>query len=241
MSGPARAAILAGGLGTRLQPYTAVLPKPLVPVGDRPILELILRWLAAGGVQRADVCIGHLGELIQTYFSQPGTIPDGIEVSWQREREPLGTAGALRTLADVDDTLMVVNGDILTDLDPAPMLALHRRAGAALTIATRRARVPTELGVIEHDGEAITGFQEKPVLEYTASMGIYLYEPRALALLPDGECQFPELVHALLARRERVVSFLSGAAWSHVGTLAQHYDASLRFRTADGFPGARDG
>ena len=94
MSGPYRAAVLAGGLGTRLRPYTTILPKPLVPIGDRPILELMFDWLARGGVERVDVCVGYLGELIQTYFSQAQTIPPRLEVSWRREPEPLGTAGA---------------------------------------------------------------------------------------------------------------------------------------------------
>jgi NDP-sugar pyrophosphorylase family protein len=221
-----RAAVLAGGLGTRLRPYTTVLPKPLVPVGDRPILELILSWLAHAGAERVDVCIGHLGELIQTYFSQAQTIPDGLDVHWQWESEPLGTAGALRFVPDVHDTLLVVNGDVLTDLEPAGMLDYHRAQGAALTVATHRAEVETELGVIEHDGGLITGYREKPVLSYTASMGIYLYEPRALQALPDGLCQFPDLVLTLLERGERVAAYETEAEWHHVGTFAQHYEAS---------------
>src|SRR5438270_7457044 len=104
-----RAAVLAGGLGTRMRPYTAVLPKPLVPVGDRPILELIFDWLARSRVDRADVCIGHLGELIQTYFSQARTIPPGLAVHWQWEDAALGTAGALRYVPDLVETLLVVN------------------------------------------------------------------------------------------------------------------------------------
>jgi NDP-sugar pyrophosphorylase family protein len=223
-----RAAVLAGGLGTRLRPYTAILPKPLVPVGDRPILELIFGWLARSGVDRVDVCIGHLGELIQTYFSQAQTIPAGLEVRWQWESEALGTAGALRFIPDVDETLLVVNGDILTDLDPSGMLAFHRAQEAALTIATRTARVETELGVIEHQDGRVLDYREKPVLSYSASMGIYLYEPRALAQLPDGEFQFPDLVLALLARGERVAAFASDAEWHHVGTLAQHSEAVRR-------------
>src|SRR6476659_4199212 len=104
------AVILAGGKGTRLRPYTTVLPKPLVPVGDRPILELIFAWLARPGVDSADVCIGPLGELIQTYFSQAQTIPEAFDVHWVWELEALGTAGALRFVPDVDETLLVVNG-----------------------------------------------------------------------------------------------------------------------------------
>ncbi len=186
MSAPAnlRAAVLAGGLGTRLRPYTTVLPKPLVPVGERPILELIFDWLAQVGVTRAEVCIGHLGELIQTYFSQAQTIPAGLDVHWHWEHEPLGTAGALRALKSVTDTLLVVNGDVITDLDPAEMLAFHRREQAALTIATHETQLATEIGVIEHHGGRVTGYREKPVLSYDASMGVYLYEPRALDALP---------------------------------------------------------
>jgi NDP-sugar pyrophosphorylase family protein len=221
-----RAAVLAGGLGTRLRPYTTVLPKPLVPVGDRPILELILGWLARAGCERVDVCIGHLGELIQTYFSQAQTIPAGLDVHWQWESAPLGTAGALRLVPDVTDTLLVVNGDVLTDLEPAAMLAYHRERGAALTVATTRAEVETELGVIEHAEGMITGYREKPVLSYIASMGVYLYEPRALSALPPGPCQFPDLVLRLLELDERVASYETDAEWHHVGTFAQHYEAS---------------
>ncbi len=221
-----RAAVLAGGLGTRLLPYTTVLPKPLVPVGDRPILELIFDWLARSDVHRADVCIGHLGELIQTYFSQAQTIPPGLDVRWQWEREPLGTAGALRLIPDVDETLLVVNGDIVTDLDPRAMVEFHRASGAALTIATRQTQVQTDLGVIEHVDGVVSGYREKPVLEYSASMGIYIYEPRAIAALPEGLCQFPDLVLSLLERGEQIAAFETAAGWSHIGTFEQHVEAT---------------
>jgi NDP-mannose synthase len=223
--GAIRAAILAGGLGTRLRPYTTILPKPLVPVGDRPILELIFVWLARHGITEVDVCIGHLGELIQTYFSQAQTIPDGLHVRWRWEREPLGTAGALASITDLDETLLVVNGDVLTDLDPATMLAFHRSMNASLTIATHQAEVSTELGVIEHDAGLVADYREKPVLRYSASMGIYMYEPRALAALPHGPCQFPDLVLALLKREERVAAFETAAKWHHIGTAPQHLEA----------------
>jgi NDP-sugar pyrophosphorylase family protein len=225
--------VLAGGLGTRLHPYTTVLPKPLVPVGDRPILELILRWLAGAGVTEVDVCIGHLGELIQTYFSQAKAIPDSLVVRWQWEDEPLGTAGALRLLPQVTGTLLVVNGDILTDLDAAAMAAFHRERGAALTIATRRASLATDLGLIEQRDGLVVGYREKPVFEYRASMGIYLYEPRALGALPDGPCQFPELVLRLLERGERVAAFETEADWYHIGTPHQHLTALRALDSAE--------
>lgn len=220
-----RAAVLAGGLGTRLQPYTTVLPKPLVPVGDRPILELILNWLAAHGVDRVDVCIGHLGQLIQTYFSQEGAVPDGLELTWRWEHDARGTAGALCAIPDLDETLLVVNGDVITDLDPEAMLSFHRAKEAVLTVATRRAQVTTELGVVDHRDGLLHGYREKPVFEYDASMGIYLYEPRAVAAIPPEPFQFPDLVLQLLAAGERVAAFMTDAEWTHVGTVEEHSSA----------------
>lgn len=228
-----RAAVLAGGLGTRLRPYTTILPKPLVPVGDRPILELIFEWLARNGVERVDVCVGHLGELIQTYFSQAKTIPERLDVRWQWEREPLGTAGALRSIADVDESLLVVNGDILTELDPRELMEFHRSEGAALTIAAREAQIETDLGVLVQEGSAVVGYHEKPTVTYTASAGVYVYEPSVLAGLTNGALQFPELVLRLLAEGERVVAFPTSAAWSHIGTVEQHEAASRSLPPVD--------
>jgi NDP-sugar pyrophosphorylase family protein len=225
-----RAVILAGGLGTRLRPYTAVLPKPLVPVGDRPVLEHILRRLHACGVRVADLCVGHLGELIQVYFSQSASLPDDLELRWHREDEPLGTAGALRLVPDLDGTFLAMNGDILTTLDYRELVAFHAEHGAALTVATHASRVELELGVIESDGERIVGYREKPKLDYEVSMGIYVYDERALAHLPaDGPCQFPELVQRLLDADEPVASFRSDAEWFDIGTPGQHQRAVEAF------------
>jgi len=118
-----RAVILAGGLGTRLRPYTTVLPKPLVPVGERPILEHILRRLHTCGVRRVDLCVGHLGELIQVYFSQATTLPRDLELAWVWEEESLGTAGALRLVPDLTGSFIAMNGDILTTLDYRELLS----------------------------------------------------------------------------------------------------------------------
>jgi NDP-sugar pyrophosphorylase family protein len=196
-----------------------------VPVGDRPILELIFIWLARSGVERVDVCIGHLGELIQTYFSQAKTIPADLDVRWQWEREPLGTAGALRSIPDVEESLLVVNGDILTDLDPSELLQFHRAHDAALTIAARQALIETDLGVLEQDGDTVIGYHEKPSFSYTASAGVYVYEPSVLTTLSNGPLQFPELVLRLLAEGRRVVAYPTTASWSHIGTAEQHEEA----------------
>ena len=230
-----RAVILAGGLGTRLRPYTTVLPKPLVPVGDRPILEHILGRLAECGVTRVDLCVSHLGELIQTYFSQARAVPPGIELRWHWEDEPLGTAGALRIVPDLRETFVVMNGDVLTDLDYGELVAHHREHGAALTVAAFRKDVPIDLGVLEVEGGRITDYREKPILQYDVSMGIYVYEPRVLEYLPaSGACQFPDLVLRLIEEGERVASYPFAGQWLDVGTLADHEQASRLMESGTG-------
>jgi NDP-sugar pyrophosphorylase family protein len=216
-----RAVILAGGLGTRLRPYTTIIPKPLVPVGDRPILEHIIRRLGASGVGKVDLCVSHLGELIQLYFSQANILPE-IELDFHWEDEPLGTAGALRVVPDLDETFIAMNGDILTSLDYADLLAFHREEGATLTIATHSKKVDIDLGVIETNGSGVVGYREKPTLNYDVSMGIYVYEPRALEFLPEGLCQFPDLVLRLLEAGEKVAAYKSEADWYDIGTIGEY-------------------
>jgi NDP-mannose synthase len=225
-----RAVILAGGLGTRLRPYTTILPKPLVPVGDRPILEHILRRLHACGVRKVDLCVGHLGELIQVYFTQSDSLPTDLELDWRWEDEPLGTAGALRIVPGLEGTFIAMNGDILTTLDYRELVAFHERSGAALTVAMHSKRVAIDLGVIETDGDRITGWREKPQLDYEVSMGIYVYDSGALAHLPSsGPFQFPELVERLLDAGETVAAFRSDAEWFDIGTVPEHQRAVEAF------------
>ena len=217
-----RAVILAGGLGTRLRPYTTIIPKPLVPVGDRPILEHIIGRLGAAGVTKVDLAVSHLGELIQVYFSQAAILPEGLEVDFHWEDEPLGTAGALRTVPELEETFIAMNGDILTTLDYADLVAFHREQGATLTIATHSKKVDIDLGVIETRSSEVVGYREKPTLDYDVSMGIYVYEPRALEFLPEGVCQFPDLVLRLLDAGEPVAAYRSEADWYDIGTIGEY-------------------
>jgi NDP-sugar pyrophosphorylase family protein len=218
-----RAVVLAGGFGMRLRPYTTILPKPLLPIGDRPILEIILRQLAAAGFARVDLCVGHLGELIRVYFTDGTVLPEGLELAWHWEPgEPLGTAGALRVVPGLEGTFLAMNGDILTTLNYQALLAYHRESGAGLTIATQRKSVEIELGVIELDADRVSGYREKPTLGYDVSMGIYVYEARVLEHLPDGPCQFPELVQRLLDAGETVCAYRSDAAWYDLGTITEY-------------------
>lgn len=222
-----RAVVLAGGLGMRLRPYTTILPKPLVPVGDRPILEHIIRRLAACGVTSIDMCVGHLGELIRVYFSQQGKLPRELELRWHWEDAPLGTAGALSIVPNLSETFIAMNGDVLTTLDYGELVNYHREQGAVLTVATQSKRVDIDLGVIESQDGLITDYREKPSLLYQVSMGIYVYEPAALKYLPQGQCQFPDLVLKLLEAGEKVAAFPSAAEWYDIGTF-QEYERALQ-------------
>ena len=220
-----RAVILAGGLGTRLRPYTTVIPKPLVPVGDRPVLEHIIRSLARCGVNQVDLCVSHLGQLITVYLAN-ADLPPEVELNFHWESEPLGTAGALAMVPDLEGTFIVMNGDVLTTLDYRKLLAVHREQDAALTVAMRSNPVHIDLGVIESEDGLVSNYIEKPTLHYEVSMGIYVYDERALSYLPDGPCQFPELVTRLLDAGERVAACPSDADWYDIGTLNEYERAA---------------
>jgi NDP-sugar pyrophosphorylase family protein len=227
-----RAVILAGGLGTRLRPYTTVIPKPLVPVGDRPVLEHIMRSLYADGVRKVDLCVSHLGELIRLYLSQLA-LAKHMDLAFHWEEEPLGTAGALRVVPELDGTFIAMNGDILTTLSYRSLVEFHLEREAALTIAMRSARVDIDLGVIETRDQFVTGYREKPSLQYDVSMGIYVYDARALAHLPAGQCQFPELVLRLVDAGERVAAFRADDVdWFDIGTIEEHERAAQEFERA---------
>lgn len=225
--------ILAGGKGRRLAPYTTVLPKPLVPVADLPIIEILIRQLAHFGFTDVTVSIGHLGELIQAYFATNRRLPDGVRLSYVTEPQPLGTAGSLALVPRLDQTFLVANGDVLTTLDYRALTEFHRAQGAALTVAMHQKDVPTDLGVMEVDGDSrVTAYREKPVLSYRVSMGIYVYEPRALRHIPaGGYLDFPDLVHALLAGGETVAAYPSDDFWLDIGRQDDYAAATQEFLT----------
>jgi NDP-mannose synthase len=216
--------ILAGGRGARLAPYTSILPKPLVPVGDMPILEVIIRQLIASGFTSVTVTLGYLGELIRAFFAAHGSLGRRIDLQFVDEEHPTGTAGSVLLVPDLPETFMVMNGDVLTTLDYQRLMEFHRRSGAVLTVACHRKRVALDLGVLElgENGD-VTGYIEKPQYVYPVSMGVYVYDRRALAHIPPN-CHFdlPDLVLRLLAAGQRVACFESDALWLDVGRQADH-------------------
>ena len=197
-----RAVILAGGKGTRLRPYTTVLPKPLVPVGDRPILEIVIRQLARHGFTRIDLSVGHLGSLIKAYLDTI-ELPDGLTLEYWWEQAPLGTAGALTAIDVGDEPFLAMNGDILTTLDYAQLMRFHQGHEGELTIATHQQDVNLELGVITSEDGFISDYLEKPTMKFEVSMGVYIYDRSALELIPPRHFDFPDVVHALLSSTAR--------------------------------------
>jgi len=220
--------LLAGGRGTRLAPYTTVFPKPLMPIGDRPVLEILLRRLAAAELRTVHLAVGHLAELIEAYFGDGSRF--GVELRYWREPEPLGTAGPLASIDVASQTVLVMNGDLLTTLDFREFLDAHAASGAAATIAVHQRDVPIEYGVVKRDGLTITGFEEKPTLSYEISMGVYAFERATIELVPEAtRFDFPDLVHRLLERGLTINAHLSSAFWLDIGKPEDYELANSRF------------
>ncbi|HEY7221854.1 MAG TPA: sugar phosphate nucleotidyltransferase [Candidatus Binatia bacterium] len=214
-----RAVILAGGKGTRLKPFTANFPKPLVPVGDRPILELLIRRLIQFEVTDITLSLGHLAELIKAYFACHPRLTEQLKLRYVQEEEPTGTAGSLALVPDLDRTFLVMNGDLLTNLDFDALVKYHFEQEAVLTIATSARKVKIDLGVLEFDHtHRLTGYIEKPEHNYYVSMGVYVYEPEVLRFIEPGcYLDFPDLVLRLLEKKQRVCSFPTDCLWLDVG------------------------
>ena len=216
-----RAVVLAGGKGSRLGPYTTVLPKPLLPVGDRAILDVVFHQLRSFGFTDVTLAVGYLSHLVEAVMGDGSR--HGVSLEYHKESEPLGTVGPLATVERLDDTFLMMNGDVLTTLDYSRLCDFHREAGNVLTVASHRRTVNIDYGVL-HLGEApgatspIAGFEEKPELGYVVSMGIYVLEPRALDFIEPGEyMDLPDLVLRLIDEGEPVGSHVFDGFWLDIG------------------------
>jgi NDP-sugar pyrophosphorylase family protein len=227
-----RAVILAGGKGVRLHPYTANFPKPLVPLGNTPILEVLMRRLIYFGVTDITLTLGHLAELVKAYFQHRQNLDQKLKLRYIVENEPTGTAGALAMVRGLKDTFLVMNGDLLTDLDFHELVAFHCRQKATLTIATHKRTIKIDLGVLEFDGDhRITCYHEKPENTYHVSTGIYVYEPRVLRFIKQSEyLDFPNLVIKLLSAGEKVCAFPSNCLWLDIGRPDDYARAQEMFK-----------
>lgn len=224
-----KAVVLAGGKGARLAPYTKILPKPLMPIGDMPILEVILHQMKSSGIDEVILTVGHLSELLRAFFNDGTRL--GLHIRYSYEDKPLGTAGPLSLIEGLDDTFLVTNGDVLTTLDFRELVEYHRANHAITTIAAHHRQEKIDLGVLQFDGNCqIKGYVEKPTYDYMVSMGVYVFEPAALAYIPRGEyLDFPDLVKKMIAENEKVVGFPFEGYWQDLGRPADYERATVDF------------
>jgi len=217
--------ILAGGRGTRLAPYTSILPKPLMPVGERSILETVVDQLSDFGVRRVTLCVGYLSHLIRTVFDNRPS--DAVDITYVQEKDALGTAAPLRLVDGLDDTFIVMNGDVLTTLDFEELVTHHRESCNLITIATHDRKIKIDYGVLHLDhANRLQEYEEKPEIVSPVSMGIYVLEPAALEHIPEeGFFDFPNLVEALLEAGEPVGAYRYDGMWFDIGRHSDYEQA----------------
>lgn len=211
------AVILAGGKGTRLKPYTTTLPKPLVPVGERPILGIVLDQLHSAGVNKITITVNHLAELIMAFFGDGSKF--GLEIEYSLEDKPLGTVAPVKLIKDLPEHFFVMNGDLLTDIDYNVLYDAHVKSGAKLTVATYRRDAVIDFGVMDIDETGrVVGFREKPTYHYNVSTGVYVYSRSVLDRVPENQPYgFDNLVLDMLRDGEPINTHRHTGYWLDIG------------------------
>jgi NDP-sugar pyrophosphorylase family protein len=222
------AVILAGGKGTRLRPFTVSIPKPLVPLGDEPIIRILLRQLEAAGIRRVHIALGHLAEVMKAYFDQVNHSHE-IEILYSVEKEALGTVGPIKKIRGLGETFLLLNGDILTTLSFEDLVDYHRRQHCILTLAVQKREVALDYGVVEvSEDSRIVGHREKPSLGVTVGMGVCVFDHRVLDYIPeDQKFDFPDLIRRLIEAGEAIAAFQSDDYWMDIGR-PEDYETALR-------------
>ena len=212
-----RVVILAGGKGTRLKPYTTVFPKPLMPIGDVTILEVVLRQLKYFGFRKITLSVNHLADLIQTFFGDGNKL--GLSITYCAEDAPLGTAGSISLVDDITDNFLVMNGDLLTTLDYGKMMRTHVESKATATIGVFPREVKIDFGVLElgSKGELVQ-YKEKPTFEFIVSMGVNAFHKSVLEFIPKGQyLDIPTLMMNLKNAGKQVLTYRSECQWLDIG------------------------
>jgi len=224
-----QAIILAGGKGTRLKPYTTIFPKPLMPINDMPILEVVIRQLKKAGFKKITMAVGHLAELIEAFFGTGHKW--GLEISYSREDIPLGTAGPLALLKELDETFLVMNGDVLSDLDYTELVRFHHRQNAMATIAMYDKEIKIDLGIINTNKQhEIYDYVEKPTLTYQVSMGIYVFSKQVMQYIPQEKYfDLPDLIHTLIKAYEKILGYHFKGYWRDIGRREDYEQAIEEF------------
>lgn len=229
-----RAVILAGGKGVRLAPLTEVIPKPLVPIGGMPILEIVIRQLQHQGFRHITLAVGYMADLIKAYFQDGDRF--GVKIDYSTESAPMGTAGPLSLINGLDQTFLVMNADVLTNIDYDELLQYHFRHGGLATIGAYERQVTIDLGVIVSNGHYhIKDYVEKPTTSYLVSMGVYIFDPRVLDYIGGRSyIDFPDLVKSLLEGGETVSYFPFKGYWLDIGRHDDYNRAAEEFENLKG-------
>ena len=223
---PLTAVVMSGGLGTRLGELTQDLPKPMLPVGDRPLLEHIVDQLRTAGIRRVNLTTHYKRDVVSDHFGDGSRF--GVAIEYVEEEHPLGTAGSLSRIRATDDPLLVINGDVLTRVDFRAMLDFHRDHGADMTVAVQLREFQVPYGVVQAAGEVVEGIVEKPVLRHFINAGIYLLSPGVTELVPHAErYDMPDLIRELLSRERPVVCFPIREYWLDIGQVEDYRRAVL--------------
>ena len=218
---PLRAVVMAGGLGARLRPLTDKVPKPMLSVGGRPLMELTLEKLRKAGIEQVDISTNYRASNIVDHFGDGKAF--GVKVNYIQEDRPLGTAGALGLMDEPSGTLLVINGDVITDVDFEAMLAYHQEHKAEITVGVRQFGVEVPYGVLECEGSRVRELKEKPHLDFLVNAGIYLLEPSVYACITKGErMDMTELIQRLLDSKRSVISFPIIEYWLDIGQPADY-------------------
>lgn len=224
-----QAVVLAGGKGTRLSPYTKILPKPLLPLGDMPILEVMIHQMKQAGINEIILTVGYLSDLISSYFGTGERL--GVTIRYSQEEGPLGTSGPLSLIQGLEDTFLVTNGDVLCDLDLEEMIKSHKDSGAIATIGMHSRKVHIDMGVMKlNKNNEVVGYLEKPSYTYPVSMGMYVFNERILNYIPHNQyLDFPDLVLQLIDKGERVIGFPHEGYWRDLGNPQDYEEARIDF------------
>ena len=226
------AVILAGGKGTRLKPFTMTIPKPLLPLGDIPVLEVVISQLASSGFERIVLSLGHMAPIFASIVGDGQRW--GVNIECCVEKEPLGTAGPLHLVKDLEDTFIVMNGDLLTTIDYRKLIAFHLGSDAWGTIAVKRREIKIDFGVVEMTNAGLLcDYREKPTISYDVSMGINVLARRCLELIPRGKkCDMPQLMMAMQHAGKRVACYKTDCYWQDIGRFDDYQQASADFVAA---------
>ena len=221
---PLQAVVMAGGFGKRLRPLTESTPKPLLPVGDRPLLERLVEQLRDSKIKHINISTHFLGEQIKEHLGDGRKW--GVDINYLSEENPLGTAGSLSLLERPKEPVIIVNGDILTRLDFRAMLNFHRDNKATMTVAVKQYAVQIPYGVVETKGVDVLGLAEKPNAPFFVVAGIYLVNPEVWEIIAKGErCDMPDLIRRLIDKKEKVISFPISEYWLDIGKLEDYRNA----------------